>query len=106
MGIELCVIVTKPVEVMWENFEYLESNKGLLQELWLWEDLTTPGFKSSDFSRKVELAVSVLQSKELRQDLKKHLDCSMEDVIYVKKFVERLHETCKQYPDGFEIGIY
>ena len=105
MGTRLSVIVTKPAEVMWENFEYLESNKGLLQELSLWEDLTTPGFKSSDFFWKVEIAASFLHLKEVRQELKRFFDCSMEDVINVKEFVERLHETCKQYPDGFEIGI-
>ena len=105
MGIELCVIVTEPVEVMWENFEYLESNKGLFQELGLWEDLTTPGFKSSKFFREVGIVLAFLQSEEVRQELKRFFDCSMEDIINVKEFVERLHETCKQYPDGFEIRI-
>ena len=105
MGTRLNVMVTKPVEVMWENFKWLECNKDLFQELWLWEELTTPGFKSSDFFRKVELAASALQSKEVRRKLIRSAGCFMEDVINVKHFIDRLHETCKQYPDGFEIGI-
>lgn len=105
MGTRLSVIITKPVEVMWENFKYLESNKDLLQELWLWEELAITGPVSSNFFRKVELAASVLESKELRRELERSTGCFMEDVINVKEFIDRLHETCKQYPDGIEIRI-